>query len=116
VSGSITALQGSAGTAQWLVKDDNDSFEAQTVILAGSTDTTITFAQAVRLVHVKNFDTTTRVKVKDGAITSDSDATASWVGAAPVTNVPCSDWFPFATTTLHLRSAAASEVVVEGFF
>lgn len=98
------------------VADDFTSFEAQHVTLVASTDTTITFAQEVRMVRIVNWDTSNRVLVKDGAISSDADATATRVGKAPAADVPGTRTLPFKTTTIHLRSAAGSEVSVEGFF
>lgn len=96
--------------------DDYDSFQAIHQILVASTDTTFVFAQAVRAVRVSNWDTTARVLVKDGPIISDSDAASARIGSAATTNVPGQMWFPFATSTIHLRSAVAAEVTVEGYF
>jgi hypothetical protein len=115
VDGDYTLLQVDA-TGNLRVLDDYNSFEAQHVTLVPSTDTTITFAQPVRNIHIKNWDTSNRILVKDGAIASDSDATASRVGKSPTTDVPGADWFPFATLTIHLRSSSGSEVTVEGYF
>jgi hypothetical protein len=92
-----------------------DTFEAQHITLVASTDTTITFASSVSLVRVLNWDTANRLLVKDGAITSDADAAATRVGFAPTASVPGSRTLPFQTTTLHLRSAGAGEVTVEGY-
>lgn len=99
-----------------VVTDDNVGFEAQHTTLTAGTDTTITFAQPVRVVRLSNFDTTNRVLVKNGAITTNTDAAAARVGIAPTANVPGEDYFPYITTTIHLRSAGASEVTVVGFF
>lgn len=95
--------------------DDYDTFEAQHVVLVGSTDTTITFSSAVRLVRISNWDTVNRILAKDGSISSDSDVTAARVGKAPAADVPGQMYFPFATTTIHVRSAVGSEVTVEGY-
>lgn len=105
----VTQLIVETNTRDWT------TFEAQHVTLVASTDTTITFSAAVRAVQVKNWDTSFRVLVKDGAIATDVDATASRVGKAPAADVNNSDWFPFATTTIHLRSANTSEVTIEGY-
>lgn len=99
-----------------VVADDYGSFEAQHVTLIASTDTTITFAQSVRLVRVSNWDTVNRVLVKDGAIASDGDTSAARVGKAPTADVPNSEVYPISTTTIHLRSVGSSEVTCEGFF
>lgn len=108
--------QGSAGTEEWLVRDDYTGFESfhQTLVLG--TDTTITFSSQVRMVRVTNWDSTARILVKNGAITSNTDATASRVGRAPTPDVPNSEVFPITTNSIHIRSALASEVTVEGFF
>jgi hypothetical protein len=96
--------------------DDYDSFEAIHQILASATDTTFVFMQAVRAVRVSNWNTLNVVLVKDGPIISDTDASSARVGRAPVSSVPGQMWFPFATNTVHLRSAASVEVTVEGYF
>lgn len=95
------------------VFDDFDDFEAQHVTLSASTDTTITASGAARMVRVLNWDTANRVLVKNGAISSDTDAAASRVGKAPAADVPGSRTIPFTTSTIHLRSASTSEVTVE---
>jgi hypothetical protein len=95
--------------------DDYDTFEAQHITLVASTDTTITFTEAVRAVRISNWDINSRVLVKDGAIATDSDASSARVGKAPAADVPGSAWFPFATTTIHLRSTGANEITVEGY-
>lgn len=91
-------------------------FEAQHVTLVASTDTTITFTRLTEAIRVRNWDTTNRILVKTGAITSDSDATASRVGAAGTTSVPTVSVFPVRSQTIHIRSAGASEVTVEGYW
>lgn len=98
------------------VNDDCTSFEAQHVTLTSSTDTAITFAQPVRIVRVLNWDIGNRILAKDGAIANNTDATATRVGVAPTASVPGSRTFPFKTTSIHLRSAGASEVSIEGYF
>jgi hypothetical protein len=98
------------------VADDFTSFEASHQTLVASTDTTITFAQTVRAVQVTNWDTAARVLVKDGAIGSDIDAASARVGKAAAADVPSEVLFPIKTGSIHLRSAAASEVTVVGFF
>lgn len=96
--------------------DEFVDFEAQEVTLTASTDTTITFAGGqVRLVRVLNYDTVNPVRVKNGAISSNTDASSDKVGVAPAANVPFGEYFPYKTTTIHLRSAGASDVVVKGF-
>lgn len=91
-------------------------FQAQHVTLVASTDTTITFAHAVEAIRIRNWDTTNRVLVKNDAIANDTDATASRVGKAGATDIPTVTTFPVRTDTIHLRSAGASEVTVEGYW
>jgi hypothetical protein len=98
------------------VADDFTSFEANHQTLTGSTDTTVTFAQTVRLVVVQNWDTANRVLVRDAAITSNTDSAAARVGFAPAASVPGKLTLPFKTASVHLRSAGSSEVTVIGFF
>lgn len=124
--GSVKVAGASGGTAEVNtradgkaaieVNDDMTSFEAQETTLTASTDTTITFAQTVRLVKVKNFSTSATVFVRDGAISSDTPTNSEKIGIAPATNVPAVEWFPFNTTTIHLRSAGTPDVVVTGFY
>lgn len=99
-----------------VVADDMGNFEAQKVTLVAGTDTIITFAQSVRLVRIKNFDTANQVLVKNSAIATNTDAASDYVGVAPVANVPSTDYFPYITTTIHLRSAGNSVVSLTGFF
>lgn len=96
-------------------KQDYANFESQYVTLSSGTDTTITFSQSVRMVRVTNWDAVNVVLVKNGTISTDTDATASRVGIAPATNVPGGEVFPIVTSTIHIRSAGASVVTVEGF-
>lgn len=119
-SADITKVNGTPQTARdwsgdFLKLQDWTTFEAQHVTLSASTDTTITFASAVRAVQVKNWDVANVVLVKNGAIATDVDASASRVGFAPAANIPNSDWFPIATTTIHIRSAGASICTIEGY-
>lgn len=92
------------------------AFEAQHLTLAASTDTTVTFDPPVTAIRVRNWDTTARLLVSLSAITSDTDATASRVGKAPGSDMPNVSTFPVRTATVHLRSSAASEVTVEGYY
>jgi hypothetical protein len=115
-SGTIIINTRTDGIAALDVADDMTSFEAFTQTLSASTDTTITFTQPVRLVKVKNFDTTNVIFVRDAAIASDTPSNAEKVGVAPATNVPAVEYFPFKTTTVHLRGAGASAVSVTGYF
>lgn len=114
IAQTLTAII--SGTPNVNPLDDYDSFEAIHQTLVVSTDTTFSFAQAVRAVRVSNWNTTARVLVKDGPIISDTDASSANVGAAPTANVPGQMWFPIATNTIHLRSSVAAEVTVEGYF
>lgn len=98
------------------VNDDFTSFEANHQVLVSSTDTTVTFAQAVRMIQVSNWDTANRILVKDGSITSDSDSTAARVGKAPAADIPGKSTFVFKTASIHLRSAVNSEVTVTAYF
>lgn len=91
------------------------TFEAQHLSLVASTDTIITFSAPVSVIRIINWDITRRILVKDGAITSDSDPSATRVGFAPTTSVPGTRTLPFQTSTINLRSTGASEVTVEGF-
>lgn len=97
------------------VRDDLDTFESDHRTLTASTDTTITFSAEVRMVRVVNWDTARRVLVKDAAIGTDTDSASARVGKAPAADVSNEKWFPIKTTTIHLRSAGASEVTVEGY-
>ena len=92
------------------------AFETQHITLVASTDTTVTFDPPVVAIRVRNWDTTARVLVSLTAIASDVDATASRVGKAPAADIPNNSTFPVRTSVLHLRSAAAAEVSVEGYF
>jgi hypothetical protein len=98
------------------VSTEFTSFQSFEQSLVASTDTTITFSQPVRLIRVKNFDVSNVVLVKNGAIASNTDANSDWVGVAPVANLPTSDFFPYTTTTIHLRSAGTSQICVTGWF
>lgn len=98
------------------IEDEFNNFEAQNVTLSANTDTTITFVQPVRLIRIKNFDTSNKILIKNSAITSNTDAGADYVGVAPATNVPLSDYFPYRTSTIHVRSAGASLISVIGCY
>lgn len=98
------------------VADDCTSMQCFHQTLVASTDTTITLAQPARIIRVVNWDITNPVLIKDSAISTDVDATATRVGVAPATNVPNTRTFPFLTSTIHLRSAGASVVSIEAFF
>ncbi len=97
-------------------EDDFIGFECQRITLVALTDTTVTFAEGVRAVRVTNYDTGNTILVKNGSISGSADTTTRRVGVAPVTNVPNSAWFPFRTTTIHVLSAGASVIEVEGYF
>lgn len=96
-------------------KQDYANFESSHQTLSANTDTTITFSASVRLVRVTNWDILNVILVKNGAISSNTDATASRVGIAALLNIPNSEVFPITTSSIHVRSAAASVVTVEGF-
>lgn len=91
------------------------AFESQHVTLVASTDTTLTFDPPVIAIRVRNWDTSNRVLVSQEAIASDVDATASRVGKAGATDIPTVTTYPVRTASIHLRSAGASEVTVEGY-
>jgi hypothetical protein len=98
------------------VADDCQAMEAQHVTLVAGQDTTVTFAGGpVRIIRVVNWDVSNVVLVKDGAIATDVDASATRVGYAPAANVPNTRTFPYMKGSIHLRSAAGSIVTVEGF-
>lgn len=97
------------------VADDFTDFQAQHLTLVASTDTTVTFAQPVRFVQVHNWDTANRVLVKNGAIATNTAADAARVGRAPAVEVPSKLTLPYLATSVHLRSAGASEVTVIGY-
>jgi hypothetical protein len=97
------------------VNDTYASFESDHRTLVASADATITFASPVRMVRVSNWDAVNRLLVKAGAIASDTDAAASRVGAAPGADQPSILEFRIATSEIHIRSAGASEVTIEGF-
>jgi hypothetical protein len=96
--------------------DDCESFEAFRQEIDGGIDTTFTFTQVVRLVRISNWNVATRILVKDGPISSNTDLAAARIGRAYKSNVPRQLWFPFVTSTIHLRAAVTSEVTVEGYF
>lgn len=96
-------------------KQDYANFESTHMTLVAGADTTITFSQTVRLVRITNWDIVNRLLVKNGVITSNTDSSASRVGIAPALNVPNSEVFPILTASIHIRSASASEITVEGF-
>lgn len=99
------------------VADDCTSFQAVHIpALTPEDDMTVTFDQRVRLVRVVNWTTNQRLLVKDGPIADSADDTATRVGYAPTTSVPATRVFPFVTDTIHVLSAGANEVTVEGFF
>lgn len=104
-----------AGGGPVSVVDDFTDFQVQHVTLVPSTDTTITFTGQVRFVQVHNWDTGNRLLVKNAAIASDTDAAAARIGRAPAAEVPSKLNLPYRTTSVHLRSAAASEVTVIGY-
>lgn len=91
-------------------------FDATHVTLAPSTDTTVTFSRLTEAVRIRNWDTGNRLLVKTSAITSDADATASRVGKAGSADIPTVSVFPVRTTSIHVRSAGASEVTLEAYF
>lgn len=113
---SVTATV-NQGTSPWTVNDDMGNFEAKgRNTLTASTDTTISFSETVRLVRVKNFDTSNVVMVANATIASDTATNAERVGVAPVTNVPSVEYYPYKTSSIHVRSAGASSIDVTGFF
>lgn len=113
VSGPLTDAELRAASVP--VVDDCVDFEAVHLTLTGGTDTTVNFAQPVRIVRLVNWSTTQRILAKNGTITSDVDSTATRVGKAPATDVPGTRTLPFTTSSIHLRAAADAEVSVEGF-
>lgn len=96
-------------------KQDYAGFETQHVTLSANTDTTITFSAAVRMVRVSNWDITNILLVKNGAISSNTDASASRIGVAAALNLPNGEVYPITTSTIHLRSASTNVVTIEGF-
>lgn len=92
------------------------TFLSQHLTLSVSTDTTVTFPNGVLAIRVRNWDTVNRVLLSQTAITSDVDATATRVGKAGSADIPTVTTLPVRTTTIHLRSAGASEVTIEGYF
>ena len=132
VQGSVVAdtagnhTQNSDGTYPWrkqtvkangaaAVADDYTNQQNQHVTLTANTDTTITFSPAVRAYKVLNWDIANRVLYSQTAIATNTDATAARVGFAAAVSVPnSSGTIPLTTTTVHVRSAAASEVTVIG--
>lgn len=98
------------------VNDDFTSFEANHQTLVASTDTTITFAQTVRMIQIQNWHISARLLVKDAAITSDSDSASARVGIAPAANVPGKGTFIFKTSSIHVRSGSTNEITVIGYF
>lgn len=114
IASAITAVISGIPTVDPV--DDYDSFQAIQQTLVASTDTTFVFNVPVRAVRVSNWNISARVLVKDGAIISDVDTASARVGKAPTADVPNQIWFPFATSTIHLRSSVAAEVTVEGYF
>lgn len=91
------------------------NFQSTHVTLVASTDTIITFSTAVKFVRVTNWDILNLILVKNGAIATDTDSTCSRVGIAPILNLSNSESFPITTGSIHIRSAGASTVTVEGF-
>jgi hypothetical protein len=91
------------------------AFESQHLTLTPSTDTTITFDPDIIAIRVRNWDTVNRVLISQEAITSDTDATATRVGKAATADIPTVTTIPVRTDTIHLRSAGASEVTIEGY-
>lgn len=91
-------------------------FSATHTTLSASTDTTISFPRLVEAVRVRNWDTANRVLVKTGAIATDVDATASRVGKAGTADIPTVSVFPVRVSSIHVRSAGASEVTIEGYW
>lgn len=98
------------------VSDDMTSGETFRQALVASTDTTITFSQPVRLVRIKNESLLYSVFVRDGAISSDNPNNAEMVGLAPVASLPTTEYYPFKTTTIHLRSSGTPTVSVTGMY
>jgi hypothetical protein len=119
--GSGNALASTTGNPQaadrgLVVKEPGFStFEADHRTLTASTDTTITFSATVSAIRIVNWDTANAVLVKDGAISSDTDAAAARVGRASGTGIPSSRVFPIESGSIHVRSAGASEITIEGY-
>lgn len=113
--GSAVAQGAASGTEKWGVRDDYLYHEAQHATLSAGIDTTFSFAQEVELIFVTNWSTTGRVLVKYAAIPSNTDAAAARVGLAPANDLPNDKPFIRRTSSIHLRSAVAAEVTVEGY-
>lgn len=119
VGGSGTVVEVNAradGKLALEVNDDMTSFESFTQALVGSTDTTFTFSQTVRLIRIKNNSTSAVIYVRDGAIASDTPSNAELIGVAAAANLPNTEYYPFVGTTIHMRSAGTPTVSVTGFF
>lgn len=116
--GTSAVSQGAPGLDPWLVEDTMEEMEVQHMTLTANADVPVTFAGGpVRLVHILNWSTTTRLLVKDSAIISNTDAGASRIGIAPANDICNDDWFPYKnpTATIHLRSGSTNEVTVIGY-
>lgn len=109
-----TIISNNPLTVDW--RDDYNSVESFYQQIEAGFDTTFTFTQSVRLIRISNWNTDTRVLVKDGPIDSNSDMTAARVGRATLFNKPGQMWFPLVTTSIHLRARLAGDVTVEGYF
>jgi hypothetical protein len=110
-----TSTPSAAANALVVKEPGFETFEADHRTLTAATDTTITFSADVSAVRVVNWDTANVILVKDGAIATDTDAASARVGAASGTNIPSSRVFPINTANIHIRSAGASTVTIEGY-
>ncbi len=106
-------------TAPNEVDDTYKDFVVQHLTLTPNINTPVNFSINVRAYKVKNWNTGATVLVKSslqGNITGASDAAASPVGAAPMSNVPNVTGFPAnAGNGLNLYSTQASIVTVEAY-
>lgn len=65
---------------------DYTSFQTNHQTVSAGADTTVTFSQTVRMIRISNWDTANFVLVKNAAILSAADSTASRIGFAPTAN------------------------------
>lgn len=105
--GAIAALE---------TADDCDDMQCKRLTLVADTNTAVDFAQTVRIIRVVNWDIVNEVLVKTSPTSSLTDVDSTSVGAAPAAGVPNSRTFVLRRAQIHLRSAGASRVNVEGMF
>jgi hypothetical protein len=91
------------------------AFEAQHLTLTPGADTVVTFDPDILAIRIRNWSTTDRVLVKQDVISGAADPLASRVGIAGATDIPTVSTFPVRTSTIHILSAGAAEVTVEGY-